>query len=147
MTGSERTATTDDHNAINEAAFRRLIEEGFSKGDLSVVDDIVAVETVEHQYGLQPGREGVKSAIAYLHRLAPDFTLTVEDLISRGDMVWGRMTGRGTHTGPGLGEPTGRAWEIIVMDVARFHHGKLVEHWGVPDRFAQLEQLGLLRRD
>jgi predicted SnoaL-like aldol condensation-catalyzing enzyme len=57
-----------------------------------------------------------------------------------------RATGRGAHTGPGLGEPTGRSWEITVMDVCRYRDGLMVEHWGVPDRFDQMEQLGLLPR-
>ena len=56
------------------------------------------------------------------------------------------MTSTGTHTGPGLGEPTGRTWRITVFDIGRFEDGKLVEHWGVPDRFTQMAQLGLLPR-
>lgn len=31
-----------------------------------------------------------------------------------------------------------------VIDIGRFENGKLVEHWGVPDRFSLLEQLDLL---
>jgi predicted ester cyclase len=54
------------------------------------------------------------------------------------------MTSRGTHTGPGLGEPTGRPFEVTVFDLCRFRDGRIVEHWGVADRFAQLHQLGLL---
>jgi hypothetical protein len=33
--------------------------------------------------------------------------------------------------------------EIDVIDIARFVNGQMVEHWGVPDRFALLLQLGL----
>ena len=41
--------------------------------------------------------------------------------------------------------PTGKEFEITVIDVARYgQDGRLVEHWGVPDRFGLLEQLGLL---
>jgi len=32
------------------------------------------------------------------------------------------------------------------MDIFRFEDGKIVEHWGVPDRFHQLAQLDLLPR-
>lgn len=135
---------TDDEEPINEAVFRRLIDEGFSKGDVSVVDELMSEHHIEHQDGLGAGRDGVKGAIAFLHRLAPDFTLTVEALVAQGDTVWGRMTARGTHTGPGLGQPTGRQWKVTVMDVCRFEDGRIVEHWGVPDRFTQMEQLGLL---
>jgi predicted ester cyclase len=31
-----------------------------------------------------------------------------------------------------------------VVDICRFSNGKLVEHWGVPDRFALLHQAGAL---
>jgi predicted ester cyclase len=56
------------------------------------------------------------------------------------------MTARGTHLGPFMGPPTGKPITITVMDVCRFENGKIVEHWGVPDRFAMLVQLGLLPR-
>jgi hypothetical protein len=35
---------------------------------------------------------------------------------------------------------------ITVIDVCRFEDGRIVEHWGVPDRFHQMAQLGLLPR-
>ena len=43
-----------------------------------------------------------------------------------------------------MGPPNGKAFEITVIDIARFENGKIVEHWGVPDRFAVMAQLGLL---
>jgi predicted ester cyclase len=53
------------------------------------------------------------------------------------------MTSRGTHRGPFFGlPPTGKPFTITVFDVCRFEAGRIVEHWGVPDRFALLEQLG-----
>jgi predicted ester cyclase len=133
--------------SANKAAFRRVIEEGFGRGDVGVIEEIIAPDCVEHQFGMVPadGR-GAVNAVRFLHRLAPDFNLVVDELVEEGDKVWGRMTATGTHTGPGLGEPTGRRWEITVMDVCRFEGGRIVEHWGVPDRFAQLAQLGLLPR-
>jgi predicted ester cyclase len=83
--------------------------------------------------------------IAELRRIFPDLTLTVEDMTTDGDKVWGRFTARGTWLGDWLGrKATGQTMEIAVLDVIRVEDGKLVEHWGVPDRFHQLEQLGLL---
>ena len=138
-------AASVDEEGRNVAAFRRLIQEGFSRGELSVVDEICAEEHVEHQDGLNPpGRQGVKQGIAFLHRLSPDITVTVEDLAAQGDKVWARLRARGTHSGEILGNPTGRAFDITVMDVCRFQDGQVVEHWGVPDRFAQMQQLGIL---
>jgi predicted ester cyclase len=35
---------------------------------------------------------------------------------------------------------------ITVVDIARIVDGRIVEHWGVPDRFALLAQTGVLSR-
>jgi predicted ester cyclase len=70
--------------------------------------------------------------------------LTIEDMAAVGDRVWIRMTARGTNLGPMFGPPTANEMTITVFDVCRFENGKIVEHWGVPDRFALMAQLGLL---
>lgn len=75
----------------------------------------------------------------------PDLKLTIDEMITSGDKVWVRMTSRGRQQGPFMGfAPTGKSFTITAMDVCRFEGGKIVEHWGVPDRFALLHQLGLL---
>ena len=88
--------------------------------------------------------EGLKQDIQYLRAAFPDFHLTIEDSIADGENVWIRMTARGTNLGPCMGPPTGKSITITVMDVCRFANGKIVEHWGVPDRFAVLASMALL---
>jgi hypothetical protein len=45
----------------NEQLFRILIEEGFSKGNVSVFDQYTSPDFIEHQYGMAPQNiEGVK---------------------------------------------------------------------------------------
>lgn len=129
----------------NEQIFRILIEQGFGKGDVTVFDTYTSPDFVEHQYGfIPPNAEGVKKAINGLHKAFPDFTLTIEDMMTDKDKVWGRMTGRGTHIKQfGPLPPSGRKFEITVIDIMRFKDGKLTEHWGVPDRLALMEQLGM----
>ncbi|MDP4221864.1 MAG: ester cyclase [Bacteroidota bacterium] len=129
----------------NEQLFRILIDEGFSKGDITVFDKYSSPDFVEHQYGFfPPDAEGVKKAILGLHKAFPDFSMVIEGLVVHNDQVWGRMTARGTQMGQfGPVPPTGRKMEITVIDIMRFKDGKLVEHWGVPDRFALMEQLGI----
>jgi predicted ester cyclase len=129
----------------NEQLFRIIIEEGFSTGDLSVFDEYVSRDFVEHQYGFNPPNvEGVKKAVESLHNAFPDFSMVIEDIAVNDDKVWGRMTARGTQHGQfGPMPPTGRKIEITVIDIMRFRESKLIEHWGVPDRFASMEQLGL----
>jgi predicted ester cyclase len=54
------------------------------------------------------------------------------------------MTARGIQKGQfGPLPPTGKSFEINVIDIMRFKNAKLIEHWGVPDRFAIMEQLGM----
>jgi len=131
-----------------ETVARRLIEEGFNEGRLEVCDEVTSPDLVEHQhYGPNhaAGAEGVKAVIASLRRAYSDFHLEIEDLTVAGDAVWLRMRGSGTHDGPFMGHPpTGRRMEIDVFDVLRIVDGKLVEHWGVPDRLGALLQLGLV---
>ncbi len=122
----------------------RLLLEGFGGGDLSVVDEVVAEELVEHQQGLPQGREGLKSVIRSLRRAFPDLSYEVVQMVADEDKVWGHFRSRGTHEGPFMGQsPTGKPIGIDVIDIARFEGGKMVEHWGVPDRLGLLIQLGL----
>lgn len=129
----------------NEQLFRILIEEGFSNGNVHVFDEHTDPDFFEHQYGfIPPNAEGVKKAIISLHKAFPDFSLTIEDLVTDKDKVWGRMVGKGTHINKfGPLYPTGKKFEITVIDIMRFKNGKLIEHWGVPDRLALMEQLGM----
>ncbi len=131
----------------NKEAFRVIIEEGFSKGNLDALDAVVASDCVEHQKvtGLPPGLDGLKAMICGLRAVLPDLTLTIEDMTADGDKVWARLVGRGTHQGSFFGlSGTGKTVVVDVMDLGRFENGKIVEHWGVPDRFSMLEQLDLL---
>ena len=129
----------------NSDVFRIVMGEGFGRGNLEALDDCIEHACVEHQYGLPPTLDGLKQAITGLRRAIPDLHHTIDEIIEHGDKVWARMTSRGTHLGPLMGfAPTGKTFEITVIDVCRFEHGKIVEHWGVPDRFALLHQLGLL---
>ena len=128
--------------AESEQLFRRLIEEGFNGGDLTVAEAVTSPDLVEHQdFGPHhaPGAEGVRAVISSLRRAFSDFHLRIEDMAVSGDTVWARMTATGTHDGPFMGHPpTGRRMRATVFDVIRVADGRMVEHWGVPDRLSVL---------
>ena len=128
----------------NKEVFRRVIEEGFNKGNYQALDSLFAPSYVEHQFGLKTTLQGFKEDIRYLRSGFPNLHLTIEDMTAEGDKVWIRMTAQGTNDGPFIGPPTGKPMTITVFDVCRFENGRIVEHWGVPDRFALMAQLGLL---
>jgi len=131
-----------------EAVVRRLIDEGFTQGRLEVCDELIADDLVEHQdYGPHhaAGPAGVKAVVTSLRRAFSDFTLTIEDLVVTGDAVWIRNLAAGTNDGPYMGHAaTGRPFRAQVFDVLRVVEGRVVEHWGVPDRLGVLFQLGIV---
>ena len=125
----------------NAEALRQVIERGFGGGDLSVADEFAGDTTVEHEYAAPAVRSGVdllKAMISEAREHMPDLTMTVEDMVVDGDKVWARSVGRGTDA------RTGQGVTLTVFDICRFADGRIVEHWGVPDRFALLHQAGLL---
>jgi predicted ester cyclase len=128
---------------------RRLIEEGFNQGRLEVCEELTDPSLAEHQdFGPRhaSGAEGVKAVVTSLRRAYSDFHLAIEHLAVDGDLVWLHMKGSGTNDGPFMGNPpTGRSMEIDVFDLIRVADGRMVEHWGVPDRLGALFQLGLMR--
>jgi predicted ester cyclase len=122
-------------------ALRLVLEQGFGQGDLQVADLYAGEVIVEHEYGAMAGVSGadlLKSQIAEARGAMPDLVMTVEDMVVDSDKVWARSVGRGTHAA------TGAPVVLTVFDVCRFEGGRIVEHWGVPDRFALLHQAGLL---
>lgn len=131
--------------ATNEYVVRRLLEGAFGMGDLSIVDEVVDANLIEHQRGARSGADNLRRMIAGLRAGFPDLTLTIEDIVSRDDKVWARCVGRGTQTGPMMGRPpTGKSMQIDIIDICRVANGEIVEHWGVPDQLGMLEQIGVI---
>jgi predicted ester cyclase len=128
----------------------RIFDEGFATGNDAIVDEICSPDLVEHQFGMAGGGAEaiahVKAAIRDVHRAVPDISFTIEDTAESGDIIWVRVRAQGTATGPFFGPPSGRPLDFMVIDVARVAGGRIIEHWGVPDRFAMLAQTGVLDR-
>jgi predicted ester cyclase len=131
-------------------ALQRIFDEGFATGNDAVADEVCTPDLVDHQFGTAGrGAEAiahVKAAIRDVHAAVPDITFSIEDWVQDGDVIWVRVRGRGTATGPYFGPPSGRPVDFTVIDVCRVTGGRIAEHWGVPDRFAMLAQTGVLDR-
>lgn len=124
----------------------RMLLEGFAEGNTDIVDELCSPEIIEHQLGLAgQGAEAIakiKRGIADVHAGFPDLSFTIADSARDGDTVWVRAEATGTNTGPFMGPPTGASVDFTVVDIATIRDGRIVEHWGVPDRFAIALQLG-----
>jgi predicted ester cyclase len=127
----------------NVAALKRIMLEAFGAGNLAAIDEVVAERFVEHQDGMQNGREPLKALIRELREAFPDLQYEVVRTTADGDIAWGHFRAHGTNRGVFMGlPPTGRTIATDCIEIARFENGKMVEHWGVPDRLACLIQLG-----
>lgn len=132
------------------AVMQRIFDEGFAIGNDAVVDQVCSPDLIEHQFGTSgQGADAiaqVKAAVRDVHRAVPDISFSIEDSVEAGDIIWVRVRGQGTATGPFFGPPSGRPVDFTVIDIARITGGRIAEHWGVPDRFAMLAQTGVLDR-
>ena len=132
----------------NKTLLSRLIKEVFNRGNVSVVDELLAPDFVEHEElppGIPPGREAVKQLSTIFRSAFPDFKATIDDMIAEGDKVVARQTWSGTHKGEFMGvPPTGKKVSFGVIDIVRIAGGKVVEHWGQMDGMGMMKQLGAI---
>jgi steroid delta-isomerase-like uncharacterized protein len=132
----------------NKALVRRMVEEVFNRGNVSLADEFLAPDFVEREElppGIPRDREGVKLLTTLLRSAFPDFKATLEDIVAEGDRVVIRQTWSGTHQGEFMGvPPTGRTVSFGVIDILRVAGGKCQEHWGQMDTMSLMQQLGAL---
>ena len=131
----------------NKSVLRRFYEEFWTNGNVDVIDEIIADDYVDHQPlpDTPAGKAGFVDLIRIWKRGFPDGGETVDALIAEGDLVVGRFTFRGTHTGEFMGiAPTGRSVTMTGIDVARIVDGKIVEFWYAEQLHDLLRQLGAL---
>lgn len=83
----------------NKAIFRRLYKDSWNTGDLAVVDELLAPDFVNHEFlddtSSAPHRELYKRAVVETRSAFPDWALSIEDMISEGDLVVARWRARG----------------------------------------------------
>ena len=128
----------------NEDVYRRVFD-AVNRGDEAVLDDLLTEDVLDHNPipGQAPGIPGFKQWLRYVRAAFPDVHVTVEDTVSRGDRVAGRVTWRGTHRGSLMGiAGSGRPVDFTAIQIVRFENGKAAEWWGVADLMGALLQTG-----
>jgi steroid delta-isomerase-like uncharacterized protein len=130
----------------DKAAMRRLIEEGWVKGNGDVFDEMIAPDYVGHRAGSPQdirGPEGTKEFVAVYQIAFPDVSVSIEHQIAEGDMVLTHWRLKGTNTSPMMGAPaTGKTIDVTGMDLVRFENGQMKESWGQFDFAGMMHQLG-----
>lgn len=131
----------------NKAIIRRLYEDFFNKGDVSVADELHAANFVYHEFGLPPvGLDEYMRRNTVFFRALPDRKVIIEDLIAEDDRVVARATMRATQTGDLPGIPaTGKSITATSIIVYRISEGKIAEEWESWDALGVMRQLGVFR--
>ena len=131
----------------NKRLVRRFYEE-IDKGNIDVIDELVAENYLDHNPppfpGLAEGREGVKQAFKIFWAATPGHH-HIEDQIAEGDKVVTRLSSYGKHEGDLPGAPrTGNDLKMTSITIHRIADGKLVEKWAEKDVIGFLKQIGVM---
>jgi len=131
--------------AHNERLARRYFEEAWNRGDVEVLDELLAPNYVNHTPSTPdppPGPAGLKPIILAMRRAFPDLHYEVKDVIATEDAVTIRVVMTGTHRGDLFGlPPTGRRVQVDQINIEHIRDGRIVEHWRVTDELQLMRQL------
>ena len=131
----------------NKKVVERLINTVFINHDLSVLDEIMRDDYIQHNDIAEQGKAGFIALFKQTFIAMPDFKYTINRLVAEDDYVVAYCTSSGTHNG---GQwlhcpPRGGKLHFDVVDIFRVQDGKIAEHWDVADRLTLFTQLGVVK--
>lgn len=135
-----------DHSGETNVRVYRAVFDAVNRNDEAALDNLLTENVVDHNPvpGQRPGIAGFKDWMRYVHAAFSDINVTVEEAMSHGDRVAGRVTWKGIHQGPLAGvAATGKSVEFTAIHIVRFENGKAAEWWGVADLLGALQQIGV----
>jgi predicted ester cyclase len=130
----------------NKDVVRRYFAEIDRRGEVSVIDEFVSPDFVDHgpSPGCTPDRTGLKQAFEMFRTGSPGIH-RIDDIIAEGDKVVARVTGEGVHEGDLFGiPPTNRPMKVTGITILRVEDGKIVERWVEVDMLGALQQIGVI---
>ncbi len=129
----------------NEALVRRYIDAVWNGADPDAAASFLDQGFRRHvsAAGAPLDVEGQLARLRGFRTAFPDATVAIDEVVAAGDAVVLRATLRGTHRGEFLGVAlTGRRIEVALLDLIHVRDGRFVEHWGGPDLYDLVRQLG-----
>jgi len=143
MSGNKKSSL-EQNKQIVERIWRELVN-----GERAAsLEELVSLDFIDHTPlpGLSSDLEGMQTRLTVLHRAFPDFHSKILNVTAEDDKVTVLVSSSGTHVNSFLGEvPSQKRWQIMEIHILRIAQGKLVEHWGIPDFFGMLQQLGMVQ--
>ena len=137
-------------SAENKSLARRAMEGLWTKGDLTVIDQLYSDDCVFHDLGSPEdihGRDGLRQYARMYRTACPDLQCTVEEVVAEGDKVALRWVSRGTHQGDLMGiAPTGKQVTFRGIQMQRISKGKIEEEWAGFNTLGALQDIGAVPR-
>jgi steroid delta-isomerase-like uncharacterized protein len=131
---------------LNEQLGRRYFEEVWNRGNVDVLDQLLAPTYINHTPSTPdppPGPGGLKPIVLAIRQAFPDLHYEIKDVVATDDAVVVRVVMTGTHRGDLFGlAPTGRRVTVDQINIEHIENGRIVEHWRVTDELKLMRQLG-----
>ena len=138
-------ATNAQQIEKNVSIVRRLFLDGFSGGNLDVIDDVMSPDIDLQDPNLPPGIEGIKAIVKKNNDAFENWHFTLHDVLAVDDKVVVRWTGSGIHVNSFMGEtPTNKTVQLNGIGIYQVLDDKIVTDWVVPDNINFLRQLGVI---
>jgi predicted ester cyclase len=130
---------TQAQEVDNCALVQRLFSEGYNQRDLNMLSDVLAVDYVEYLNGVElKGLISIIKSIRWLEEIAPDFKISIEDIICKGNKVVVRWKYEGIDI------KYDKNISLDGMYIAQIENGKISRGWQVFDNLQRFEQLGYI---
>jgi 4-oxalocrotonate tautomerase len=146
-----RTGSSSGARSATDAEWRywqRWFDELWNKKNYDIVYEYVDNDFTAHGAGgqrLKQGPEGPKGMVKAWHAAMPDGKMTIDDIISEGELSTIRMTWEATHTGQfGDIPPSGKRIKVTSIGIDKVVNGKITEGWGELDMLGMLQQMGAI---
>jgi predicted ester cyclase len=125
----------------NKVTLRRLYDEVWNKGNMSVVAELVSPDYDSYGY---KGVEGYKQLVINYRTAFPDIHNTINRVIGEGDWLAYEVTTRGTFKGKLLNiEPTGKEAKWVRAFFSRYKDGKVMTAVAYTDTVEFYQQIGV----
>lgn len=130
-TSSSGSASSGNSQLDSMKSMNEQVYKGFSSGDFSAFEKMVASDAVDHGMGEKDvvGKDSIEKDLKEMNSQFKDlkFEILSESADSNYTMTMVRMTG--TSNDAKTGFPAGSAVDNTSVDVLKWTDGKVTEHW------------------
>jgi steroid delta-isomerase-like uncharacterized protein len=125
----------------NKANEKRLYDEVYNKGNLSLIPELVSPDFVS---GDSKGHEGYRQIVNTWRAAMPDLHFTIDEMVGEGDRLVYRLSGTGTGAGKLAGiDITGKKMSWTQAIFTEYKDGKVSKGVNIQDALTLYQQAGI----